>query len=1178
MKTRVFFYALAVVAAASAISCVKEDLGQDGQKSEVEIVGQVFEAVHENVKSTLNGLTPTWVEGDVIDVYGSDKEVECTFVEGNKFQTAEGVTVEGPFYAIYPAADGNAVNKETGIFTAAVPSEQVVPADQNVAAGALVAVAESDNSLLAFRNAVGLVKFDIQRDDILSVKIESTAEGEPVAGKFNMNLNPDPEKEGEEPTVTLADEGVTSVVLKPAGEEDATFVKGEYYATVLPTTLSGVKITFTRKNSEKTEEAIITKVPEAGIEILRNKGVDFGGFFTYTISTANELLAWNNAAAKWTPWDVVTLTDDINCKDVITSANWNMRDFEGVFDGNGKTIKNFVIEKAGPAAFFNNVKGNAVVRDLTFGEGCSVTTSLPSSTTDYPDSYRVYAAMLSIYLSGDATMQGVINKGSVNTAETATGALEGNYIGGLVASVRTKAAITGCENHGAVTFSSVPSAWMNCGGLFGEVTSTATLKNCKNYGKVQFTGANSNNKSLNLGGITGGINTASLDGCTNLGSVESNATAKHSGGTNIGGLVGMNNGGVIGTITDCVNGSSKDKTLGALTNNCAVGGELRMGGFIGYIQEKNSNITSFKNYGPIANKGTSTSSVGIGGVVGIVYGSETNPVANTISSCENHGTVTNQGAAATAYVGGIAGWLKTASTSFDKVSNAAVITNSSKNTKNTAVGGIVGYAVGGNGNVIKNAENKAKVHNSATNYVNGVTSAVGGIVGIIENGSTTVGDDTKDGVKNSGEVTSGQYYDMGLGGIVAKILDTDAGNDNAVRNCVNTGKVYRDNWSGDKEVTGSGLAGILGFYHSAVASNVTMEGCTNKGLIEKTGGTTANMHIGGVAGAFYGTDATALISGCTNTNTVNYDTGTASGNSKYAYTGGIVGIFQPKGEIKSCTNSGTVVSKVHTSAGHNKTTLAPYEGYLVRVGGIVGDFNGTKLTSCVNSGTVKDESTSNAGRVGGIAGGINTAATLYDCDNEGPVSCCFDSESRTSGTVYKRNEVHMGGIAGYMAANIKLEKCDNSGSVTNYCKKNTYGKTKIGGFAGLCYAISFKECSSTGTITNSTTDTKEPYVAGFVGQIESEVTTSITDCSYDANVIPGVSTYNLSGILVGRLTDKIVNGDKKCTTTVSGVTVKGKFDNMDLSAENYGTYTFGTGSDYGTKSGHATTGITFVAQ
>ena len=139
MKTREFFLALAVAAAAIATSCVKEQIEEPQDKPEVEITGQVFEANHEVLaKSTLVDLTPTWVEGDKIYVSGANGGAECTFAGENKFQTAKDVTVASPYYAIYPAAEGHSVDRETGIFTVNVPAEQIVKAGQNVAAGALV--------------------------------------------------------------------------------------------------------------------------------------------------------------------------------------------------------------------------------------------------------------------------------------------------------------------------------------------------------------------------------------------------------------------------------------------------------------------------------------------------------------------------------------------------------------------------------------------------------------------------------------------------------------------------------------------------------------------------------------------------------------------------------------------------------------------------------------------------------------------------------------------------------------------------------------------------------------------------------------------------------------------------------------------------------------------------------
>ena len=331
MKTREFFLALAVAAAAIATSCVKEQIEEPQDKPEVEITGQVFEANHEVLtKSTLVDLTPTWVEGDKILVSGS-KDAVCTFVDGNKFQTEEGVNLDGPFYAIYPASEGHTVN-EAGVITATVPSLQKIDVkkEQNVAQGALVAAAYSETPELYFKNAVGLVKINIARNDIMSVKIEGLGENEIVAGQFTMKLNGD-----EDPEIALVEgTGVTSVTLNTV-ENYGMFTPGEYYATVLPCNLSGIKVTFSRKTFTYDENGEVTGTgsetisvqKQSSAEIKRNAGTDLGTFFTYEISTADELLAWNKAKAKWTVWDVVTLKDNIDCS-TIESEDWTPNEFK----------------------------------------------------------------------------------------------------------------------------------------------------------------------------------------------------------------------------------------------------------------------------------------------------------------------------------------------------------------------------------------------------------------------------------------------------------------------------------------------------------------------------------------------------------------------------------------------------------------------------------------------------------------------------------------------------------------------------------------------------------------------------------------------------------------------------------------------------------------------------------
>ena len=149
MKKRLIYFASAVVATAFAASCAKEELSDGNlnknENPEIEITGQVFEGVMEDTKSVIEGNTPTWVEGDAISIFGSNQAeaLECTYLGENKFQSKESTVVEGPDYAIYPHKDGHTVDQATGIFTATVPSEQLIDAGKNVAAGSLVSVAAS---------------------------------------------------------------------------------------------------------------------------------------------------------------------------------------------------------------------------------------------------------------------------------------------------------------------------------------------------------------------------------------------------------------------------------------------------------------------------------------------------------------------------------------------------------------------------------------------------------------------------------------------------------------------------------------------------------------------------------------------------------------------------------------------------------------------------------------------------------------------------------------------------------------------------------------------------------------------------------------------------------------------------------------------------------------------------
>lgn len=978
MKTRVIFCALAVVAAAIATSCVKEDMIEPQDKPEVVITGQVFEANHEVLtKSTLIDLTPTWVEGDKIYVSGAKGDVVCTFAGENKFQTETEVTVASPYYAIYPSSEGHSVDRESGMFTVTVPADQVVKAGQNVAPGALVAVAASETTELHFKNVVGLVKINIKRNDITKVEIMTT-EYENIAGTCTIDLNPDKENEGEAPAIKLVADQANKIVLT---HESGAFPAGEYYATLHPRTISGIQVIFTRMNGEEEESVTIKKA--GSTVVARNAGVNLGGFFEYEISSAEELLAWNKQVAKWTAWDVVTLTNDIDCKG-IKAEDWTPHQFSGVFDGNGKTIDNLVIEQAGPAAFFSKLE-SATIRNLTFGEGCSFSSTGPWTNVKN----AIFAASVAADARGTTTFDKVVNKGKVQAPAAAAGGTSANYLGGICASFDATGAVTDCENYGEVSFLAVPEGSVYCGGIFGETKSQVNLVGCKNHATVQFNGTNSNNKHLYAGGITADAYKAGFDSCENNGAVQVVTTAAHTGNIFMGGIVGVNGNGTLGTIADCVN-------KGAVTNNSSTTGVLRMGGFIGYVVTNPSTISGFKNYGAVTNKAGIGNWTGVGGVAGYIGSLKT--TVNTVSGCENHGDVINEVASSRVCVGGIVGFIQNASTTVTQCSNHAAVKNTgtAKSGCGIAVAGIVGRieaAENGN-NIISKCDNKGEITFDAKNendaaYLNGVAGVLGVHTGTYSSSAykactITISECNNWNVIKKAKDGNNNLY---VGGIVAALYGPEKSATHVanIENCVNNtaASVLNNstNYGGWFTYTG----GIVGYH---LVSGV-MKDCKNYATVTNTALTSSSswdaIRVGGIGGSV----AFTSMENCSN-----YGEVSDQSNSNSGIVGGVVGRVQGSGlTMINCDNEGKVSGKFNNST--KRTLLA----------------------------------------VGGVVGVCSPSLVMKQCDNKGDIFQ-YNTQTQTLEMV--------GGLIAYPAAKTDIVECSSNAAINS--ARTTY--EYVGAFIG----------------------------------------------------------------------------------------------------------------------------------
>ena len=249
------------------------------------------------------------------------------------------------------------------------------------------------------------------------------------------------------------------------------------------------------------------------------------------------------------------------------------------------------------------------------------------------------------------------------------------------------------------------------------------------------------------------------------------------------------------------------------------------------------------------------------------------------------------------------------------------------------------------------------------------------------------------------------------------------------------------------------FAGIFGVTDSnAVIRNVS----SRKASID------GGRYAGGIVAWNAGTVMGCMNSGSVSTSTYSSSSSTYSSSSStyFSYSGGIAG--WNRGTISGCTNSGSV-SYSHSS----------YSFSYSYSGGIAGWNSGT-ISGCTNSGSVSSTYSSSTYSTDSYSGGIAGS-------NRGTISGCTNSGSVSSSSTYFS---YSGGIAGW-----------NGGTVSN-CK-NLGRLSSKGSSGGLVGRNASKESLSN---SFSVTDSAR------AGIIDSDSAGTVTNCYYDSDVLPGLST------------------------------------------------------------------------
>ena len=1032
---------LSVVAAGLALTlvtgCMKDDTSDvvvSGGKTQISAgISETRTSIGELVDGSRKVY---WSNGDQIAVNGTASAALENLGEqtGTAVFTFDGV-LSTPYNALYPASIW------TDASTVTLPASQTHvdgSFGQNASPMATYAADESELPM-QFHHLCAVVKLtitpDADTDEISYIEFRGNA-SEQVSGAFAIDyqsaaLTPASDAEADK-SVRLnvnrtlsADADNEFFVVVPEGEYSQGFtvkvvdVRGHYMekSTTSSKTLVAGQI------NAMPAFAFVPTDTELGVEI----------------SSAEQLVAFAKAYNNKEYADVspllVTLTDDIVFDDqtnadfeaigcVLEGGETNY--FNGSFNGNGKTIKNWVTG----SPLFDYVGGAGIVTDLTIDSSCTFAFDLTDGSVNYTSIVGYHKGLLqNCHNNADIVID--------NTEIT-----EGINVGGLVGRC-TEGTIEDCTMNGKMSFGTGFSTTEDIyvGGIVGNVTNEqGVVKHSALNGSIDWKGsvvdvydkesAVSSYKVLFLGGIAGRI-TGRIEYCTVSADGENvviNVVGENTSAfrTNVGGIVGIVEEGA--TVDNCTNNgyisakmqrnedSARYECLGGIagvnngvvSNSTNIGDvatrsavkDMNIGGVVGYGNSKNGVIDGCRNSGKLSAGSSNISPYGgryvrMGGICG-----QSNQTVSNVSNSGNFDVsrVENSSTLTTLAVGGCIGSTTADIAGDHNIVNTGIIktTLNVSGTVYTAFGGVVGNAEAS----VSGVENRGTVSIEPRATV--INLNAGGVVGRVSSStSVSVADvvnygnvqfdyTSKDGVPG--------HTDIHMGGIIGASENTPL----TVSNAVNYGRVDKNN---DVKATGKSLyiGGIVGYLANAKVSVADSHnyGTTYNGHWSNTLALTGSVYVGGIVACAVGASEaeTVDITGCSNEVAVEDDAAATDGiYAKRGYAGGIVG-YAKYVKVENCLNTTDFTTG----------NIAGFDG------GIAGYLESSSVTGSTNTGVVRASSTQSPSS-GGIAGYVDAMSSIS-------ASKAFSDIVGTAGKV--------GGIAGTSVAGASISGCGFGGTLNS---------------------------------------------------------------------------------------------------------------------------------------------------
>ena len=532
------------------------------------------------------------------------------------------------------------------------------------------------------------------------------------------------------------------------------------------------------------------------------------------------------------------------------------------------------------------------------------------------------------------------------------------------------------------------------------------------------------------------------------------------------------------------------------------------------------------------------------------FGGIVNHAATTrVMNCSNLAPITFNGSSSgNAFIGGVVGWgMESVTIRGCHMEGKMTV---SCEAASAQVGGIAGYAL-----VVRDSDFSGSIVTEGATltslYVGGITSWLSALSSVSNNAFM--------GSIEAGSANVASHYLGGLYAAVAANMTMNFDKANDMSSVSGSIKISSFKSNSETKLYASGFVAYaeggtsLSFKGYDVLTSFTMD--------ETTTNVAHGCYIGGVLG---GCDFTTPVTSLTfeeittqGNISMNYKDGVKHGVVRNLF-GGVAGFIHGQATFLSCVNNVAVGGVVDGSADNDcgKTTN---NSHFISMGGLVGYAEGGDLTftSCKNRGVVTNlgyvnnvapattlsSSYSQGQCAGGIIGGFDLHATpkggkltLSSCENNAKVSSFRGM---------------IGGIIGF-CQNVNLTSC-NSKSAVDESKGNAYAQ---GGIAGMVVSGSFDGCTAKSDLRVGNGGSIDlASVGGIVARIYDGGTVSISNCSYygTVNVNKAASTASKPIYQAG------VVGYSSANTAVSNSRYGGRIAETTVTADNYLNYVFGNG-------------------